>query len=402
MTATNANGNGPASSPSNAVTPNSGATVPAAPQDVSATPGFDEVAVTWSAPASDGGSNIIGYTVTVTPTGGGSPTTDSVGASATSDTVGGLTNGTAYNVSVTATNGVGTGPAGNASNNPVTPSAEAPDITSASSAPAVVGKTFKFTVKAAGKPKPTISLTGSLPSWLTFTPGTMGGQATISGTVPADAGGTYNFGFTASAAGFAPYNQSFTLNVLQFTSPTTATFTIGQSGSFEVMTNDTPAPVTLTSPPLSSKGTPLFPSGVTFTDNGNGTATIAGTPTCPATGKCTTAKVWKINITATADGKKLRQKLDLTVQLAPAFTSPNSATMKVGKAGKVNVAATGFPGATMTASGLPSWLTFTETKPGAATITGTPPSGSQGSYTFDLQASNDVSTATQHFNLTVQ
>ncbi|KTD65307.1 hypothetical protein Lsan_0823, partial [Legionella santicrucis] len=64
VTATNAVGTGPASNPSNAVTP---ATVPGTPTNVIATAENASALINWTAPADDGGSAITGYTVTSSP-----------------------------------------------------------------------------------------------------------------------------------------------------------------------------------------------------------------------------------------------------------------------------------------------------------------------------------------------
>jgi hypothetical protein len=109
--ATNAAGDGP-SSPSNTVTP---ATVPAAPMNVTATAGNAEATVTWTPPPDDGGSPIIGYTVTGDP--GGSCSVD---GDVTECTITGLTNGTEYSFTVIATNAQGDS-LPSASSNAVTP-----------------------------------------------------------------------------------------------------------------------------------------------------------------------------------------------------------------------------------------------------------------------------------------
>jgi hypothetical protein len=104
--ATNAVGDGPASTPSGQITPNVAATPPGAPTGVSGTAGNAQVAVTWTAPASNGGSPITDYTVTAAPGGQQCTTAGTIGC-----TVLGLTNGIAYTFTVIATNAVGDGPA---------------------------------------------------------------------------------------------------------------------------------------------------------------------------------------------------------------------------------------------------------------------------------------------------
>ena len=91
-----------------------GATAPGAPTIGVAVAGNGQAIVAFAAPASNGGSVITKYTVTSTP--------DSFTANAAISpiVVKGLSNGTTYTFTVTATNAIGTGPASTASK-PVTP-----------------------------------------------------------------------------------------------------------------------------------------------------------------------------------------------------------------------------------------------------------------------------------------
>ena len=108
VTATNAAGTGPASSPAVAVVPR---TVPGAPTGVTATPGNLAAVVKWVAPASNGGSAVTSYTVTSSV----GARTCTATAPALTCTVTGLTKGTSYTFTVKATNAAGAGPASAAS-----------------------------------------------------------------------------------------------------------------------------------------------------------------------------------------------------------------------------------------------------------------------------------------------
>ena len=113
--ATNTTGEGPASAPSNSVTP---ATVPEAPTGVVAVAGDSVATVVFVAPLDDGGSPILGYTVTSTPAGGVDTNAGQLGLT---HAITGLANGTEYTFTVKATNAAGTG-ADSKPSNPVTPS----------------------------------------------------------------------------------------------------------------------------------------------------------------------------------------------------------------------------------------------------------------------------------------
>ncbi len=86
---------------------------PSAPLTVEAVPGDKSATVTWVPSAWDGGSPIIGYTITATPTGSSTPVSTCVrGPESTSCTLAGLQNGQEYQLRVVADNALGYGPAG--------------------------------------------------------------------------------------------------------------------------------------------------------------------------------------------------------------------------------------------------------------------------------------------------
>jgi hypothetical protein len=133
---------------------------------------------------------------------------------------------------------------------------------------------------------------------------------------------------------------------------------------------------------------------MTFTDNGNGTGTLSGTPSAGTGGP--------YNVTFTASngvGSNATQTFVLTVDQAPSITSANKATFTVGTAGTFTVAAAGYPAPTFVGSGLPAWATFNKT---TGVLSGTPAAGTGGLYSLTFTAGNGVgSNTTQTFALTV-
>jgi hypothetical protein len=143
VTATNTQGTGPASAPSNSVTPVA-PTVPVAPTIGTATAGNASASVTFTANG-NGGSPITGFTATSAPGG-------FTGAGASSPlTVPGLANGTTYTFTVKATNAVGNSAASGASNS-CTPAAGSSNLTLyangtlASQFPATTDLSFSATI----------------------------------------------------------------------------------------------------------------------------------------------------------------------------------------------------------------------------------------------------------------
>ncbi len=120
VTATNAIGTSLASAVSNSVAP---ATIPDAPTIGTAVAADAQATVLFTAPSSDGGSAITSYTATSSP-GGITGTLSQAGSG--NITVTGLTNGTAYTFTVTATNAIGTSLASAVSNSVVPATATDP------------------------------------------------------------------------------------------------------------------------------------------------------------------------------------------------------------------------------------------------------------------------------------
>ncbi len=147
---------------------------------------------------------------------------------------------------------------------------------------------------------------------------------------------------------------------------------------------------------------PVKPAWLTFTDTGNGTATLSGTPANADVGPHTVTL-------AVSDGLAPAVTQTFTVTVgnvndAPVFTSTPvlGATQGVPYLYGVT-AADPDAGATLaiTAPVKPAWLTLTPTGNGTATLSGTPANADVGSYAVTLQVTDGASPVLQTFTVTV-
>ena len=172
------------------------------------------------------------------------------------------------------------------------------------------------------------------------------------------------------------------------TSAATAAATAGVAFTTTVTTTGLPAPA------LKESG--ALPGGVTFTDNGDGTATLAGTPAAGSGGS------YPLTITATNATGAATQSFTLTVSQTPTVTSAATAAFSTGTAGTYTVTSSGYPAPALTESGtLPSGLTFQDSGNGTGTISGTAAAGSAGSYPVVLTATNASGSGTLALTVTV-
>ncbi|MDR3409576.1 MAG: fibronectin type III domain-containing protein [Formivibrio sp.] len=422
------------------------AVVPGAPTIGTATAGVTQATVTFSAPTSNGGVSITGYTVTSSP---GSFT----GTGTTSPiTVTGLTNGTAYTFTVTATNSVGTGSASTASNS-VTPKANqtitfanpgaqnfgtTPTLTASSSSGLTVsfgsstssvctittGGVLTFlttgtctinadqagngTYQAATTVSQSFTVAAVVPGAPTIGTATAGvTQATVTFTAPTFTGGTSitSYTVTSNPGGFTASGSASPLTVTGLTNGTAYTFTVkatnsaGSSAASTASNSVTPMvtqTITFASPSAQNFGTSptltaTSDSGltVTFSSSTTGVCTITsgGVLAFVATGTCT------INADQAGNGTYLAattvSRSFVVNAVVPGVPTIGTATAGAGQA-SVSFTAPAFTGGasitSYTVTSSPGGFTGTgATSP--ITVTGL---NNSTAYTFTVKATNSA------------
>lgn len=261
-----------------------------------------------------------------------------------------------------------------------------PTFTSSTTLTGVIGQAQSSVVTATGYPKPSFALVGTPPTGLSLVDHG-DGTAGLIGT-PTGPAADYTLTVTASnAAGTTSQTIAYILNQTPaFSSASSAQFAVGAAGSFTVTT--TGRPITLT-------GT--LPSGLSLTDNGDGTATIAGTPAAGTGGVVTV-----VLRAANGVGSPATQSFTVTVLEAPRITSSAQTNALVGAAFSFTVTtAHAYPVPALTLTGaLPAGVAFVDNGDGTATISGTP-AGSGGSFPVSLGAASSAGSDVEALNLVV-
>ena len=288
--------------------------------------------------------------------------------------------GGTYGLVVNASNGVGLA----ASQNFTLTVNQAPVFTNLNHTTFTAGSEGAFTFIATGYPKPTFATTSQLPDGITLDTTT----GNLAGIPAANAGGHYAITVIASNGVGDTASQNFTLTVNQapaFANLDHATFTTGSEGAFTFIATGYPKPTFAT--------TSQLPDGIMLdTATGN----LAGIPAANAGGH------YAITVIASNGvGADTSQSFTLTVNQAPAFTSPDNATFTLNEFGSFTVSSVSYPAATYSIvdGALPNGLSLDYA---SGVLSGTPANTEGGLFKFTIAANNLVQPDTlQPFTLSL-
>ena len=249
------------------------------------------------------------------------------------------------------------------------------------------------TISATGNPKPTVFVDengGTLTSNSDFTI-TIGQGTPDFNTVRIEFNGNSNapagdYTLNLNAQPGLPVHQTYTITVgneLRITSPDTLNGTAGSPLNFLVTATGSPTPKLSIDPEA-------LVNGLTFTDNGNGTATISGVAPLPGEFKCvkvdlSTGTTRPCGIVASNTQGTIEQPFTFNLASSPtaSVVPPIGATFTAGVENLVPLTSTGamtpvswafFPDPSA------PWLSLHDTGTGTAVLRGTPPPGTTGTF----------------------
>ncbi len=278
---------------------------------------------------------------------------------------------------------------------------DAPTFTSTAVTSATEDAVYTYNITASDIDQgqtPTFTLTTN-PGWLSLTDNN-DGTAVLTGTPTNSNVGNNNVVITVSD-GSTSVTQAFTIVVANTNdAPTFVAFnpptTIAEDSpyTYSISTSD----VDGDTPTLTM---PTGPAWLAITDNGNGTASLAGTPLNEHVGSHSV-------IIRASDGTT---STDVTFTItvtnvndAPRFTSTaiTTATEDVAYSYAITTVDDDGDAITITTSTLPGWLTFTDNTDGTATLAGTPTNANVGTFDVVLSATDAyTATTSQNFTITV-
>ncbi|WP_425288955.1 Ig-like domain-containing protein [Shewanella xiamenensis] len=353
--------------------------VPTAPTSVVATAGDTQASVAFAPPANSGGSNVLGYVVSVTPN-------DVLPVSGASSpiVVSGLTNGVTYTFTVEAENAVGFSPASSASN-PITPKAiQTLTFLNPGDQNFGTSPTLTATTDATGGLIPTF--TSSTPAVCTITSGgVLTFVATGMCTINADQAGD------ASYLAATQVSRSFSINAVVPGAPIIGTATAGNAQA----TVSFSAPAFTGGDAITGYSLVSTPGGITASGTSS-PITIMGL----TNGTSYSFTVAAINSAGTGSASTASNTVKPNGAPVISSTALTSANQDAAYSYTLVVTDSDVGDSlTLSAVTLPSWLSFNVA---TGVLSGTPTNTNVGSHAVVLRATDvDGLTAEQSFSIVV-
>ncbi len=200
-------------------------------------------------------------------------------------------------------------------------------------------------------------------------------------------GGAFGSSYGGETSGWVTGGTTLTAPRPVFTSAAAATVGVGTTTTIAVRASGAQTMAV----------TGALPAGMTFADNGDGSATLTGAPAAGTEGS------YPLTFSATNGFGSASQAFTLTVAQRPVVTSPASVTFTQGVAGTFAVTAEGTPVPTVGVSGtLPAGIAVRTSGAGQATLSGTPGRSAAGTYSVTVTATNAGGQTSQSLAIVVQ